>query len=194
MKKTKALLDRLVEEIEKTPLVQVACDKVGISRNTFYRWVKEDPELPTRINEAMSLGMGVVNDVAVSNVLEGIKKKDVGYTKYWLTNNHPNFKKQPVPRSNLDDLLEYTHLLSEGAKKHRLQQEIEHADKFIDQEVLRKQEEEVKDFFKKWDHIIAKGDEERAQVLFEKWKKEHETKARDTHTSVKKTSRKKNWR
>lgn len=194
MKKTKALLDRLVEEIEKTPLVQVACDKVGISRNTFYRWVKEDPELPARVNEAMSLGMGVVNDVAVSNVLEGIKKKDIGYTKYWLTNNHPNFKKQPVPRSNLDDVLEYTHLLSEGAKKYRLQQEIQSADKYIDQEAARRQEEGIKDFMEKWQHILDKGDEERAQVLFEKWKKEYESEGPVTDMPETKKTRKKNWR
>ncbi len=34
----------LVEQLEKTPVVQIACEKTGVGRSTYYRWLKEDPE------------------------------------------------------------------------------------------------------------------------------------------------------
>lgn len=194
MKKTKALLDRLVEELEKTPLIQIACDKVGISRNTFYRWMKEDEDFLARVNEAVSLGTGLVSDVAISNVLEGIKKKDAMYTKYWLSHKHPDFRRPYVHRIDADDLLLHSRLLAEGAQKYKVEQQIANSRGYIDEEMSRRQEAEVDDFMEKWDHIVAKGDEERAKVLFEKWKKEYETQVPDTPPPDNKKPRKKNWR
>lgn len=34
----------LVEQLEKTPVVQIACEKSGVGRSTYYRWIKEDSE------------------------------------------------------------------------------------------------------------------------------------------------------
>lgn len=194
MKKTKALLDKLVEEIEKTPLIQIACDKVGISRNTFYRWMKEDEDFLARVNEAVSLGTGLVSDVAISNVLEGIKKKDSMYTKYWLSHKHPDFRRPYVHRIDADDLLVHSRLLAEGARKHRIEQEIKNTGRYIDEEASRRDQQKVDDFMQKWQHNIDKGDEERAKVLFEKWKEEFETKVPKTKKPDDTKSRKKNWR
>lgn len=33
----------LLEHLEKTPIVQIACDKSGIGRSTYYRWLQNDP-------------------------------------------------------------------------------------------------------------------------------------------------------
>jgi hypothetical protein len=105
MRKSKKILNQLIEEIERTPVIQVACDKVGVSRNTFYRWMKEDQSFLERVSEAKSLGEGLVNDVAISNVLEGIKNKDSMYTKYWLNRKHPDFRKPYVKKTDIHDIL-----------------------------------------------------------------------------------------
>lgn len=177
MKKTKALLDKLIEEVEKTPLIQIACDKVGISRNTFYRWMKEDEEFLSRINEAMSLGTGLVSDVALSNVLEGIKRKDAMYTKYWLSHKHPDFRRPFIHRVGADDLLAHFRTISEGLRQNKIQDEI---DSFTAKERGRMSEESrkgVEEFMNKWDANIKRADEERAQKLFEEWKKDYEEKS-----------------
>jgi hypothetical protein len=194
MKKTAALLNRLVEEIEKTPLIQIACDKVGISRNTFYRWMKEDEEFLTRVNEAVSLGTGLVSDVAISNVLEGIKKKDAMYTKYWLSHKHPDFRRPFVHRVEADDLLVHSRILAEGARKHRIEQEIKNTGRYIDEEAALRDQQKVDDFMKKWQDNIDKGDEQRAQILFEKWKQEYESKVPVPVRPDNKKVRKKSWR
>ena len=32
----------LLENLEKTPIVQIACDKSSIGRSTYYRWLQSD--------------------------------------------------------------------------------------------------------------------------------------------------------
>lgn len=104
MKKTK-VWKQFLEELEKTPVVQVACEKVDISRQTYYRWIKEESAL-TEIREARQRGIDLVNDVAESNVLNGIKNKDAGYTKYWLSSRHEAYKKPFTHRDAVADSFE----------------------------------------------------------------------------------------
>ena len=32
----------IIEQLKKTPIIQVTCEKLGVSRATFYRWKKND--------------------------------------------------------------------------------------------------------------------------------------------------------
>lgn len=174
MKKTKALLNKLVEEIEKTPLIQIACDKVGISRNTFYRWMKEDKEFLYRVSEALSLGTGLVHDVAVSNVLEGIKKKDAMYTKYWLSHKHPDFRRPYLAKVDSDDLIAHLRSTLEGVRQRQIEQDIH--DTATERERIRNEEaqKDAAAFLDKWRKVLSKPDEYRAHQIFEKWRKEFE--------------------
>lgn len=174
MKKTKALLDKLVEEIEKTPLIQIACDKIGISRNTFYRWMKEDKGFLARVNEAMSLGTGLVSDVALSNVLEGIKRKDAMYTKYWLSHKHPDFRRPYVFKVDSDDLVGHFRSTMEGVRQRQIEQDIKNTT--TEQDRIRSEEtrKEADKFLDKWRSVLNKPDQYRAQQIFEEWKKEYE--------------------
>ncbi len=104
MKKSK-VWKQLLEELERTPIVQVACEKVGISRQTYYRWAK-DESMFSEIRQALLRGIDLVNDVAESNVLAGIKGKDPGYTKYWLSHRHEAYKKPFRHRNAVSDLFE----------------------------------------------------------------------------------------
>lgn len=186
MKKTKILLNKLAEEVEKTPVIQIACDKFGISRNTFYRWMKEDKKFLTRINEAMSLGNGLVSDVAISNVLEGIKRKDAMYTKYWLSHRHPDFRRPFIFKVDSDDLINHFRSTMEGVKKREIEEGIENA---ITEKDLKKHEEAEKnaaEFLDKWRSVLSKPNEYRAQEIFEKWKKEYEESGKEPPKMTKK--------
>ena len=44
---------KFLTELRKVPIVQVACEKVGISRNTIYRWLKEDKQFAKDFAEAV---------------------------------------------------------------------------------------------------------------------------------------------
>ncbi len=170
--KKQRVQNKLIEELERTPIVQIACDKVDISRNTFYRWMKEDVKFLERVNESLSLGTGLVNDVALSNVLSGIKSKDVKYTMYWLNRKHPDFRQPFVFKTDADDLLANYHALKDGEKRIRLEKEIiEAADKW-DEEKIKKATAEVARWQAGW-FKDKKTKEEEVKEMFEKWKKEY---------------------
>ena len=55
MKKHKKAKEFL-EEYCEVPFVNYACKRVGISRNTIYKWRNEDPEFRSEMDKAEKLG------------------------------------------------------------------------------------------------------------------------------------------
>lgn len=172
MKKTRKLVNTLLEQLESTGIIEISCEKVGISRNTFYRWVKEDKEFLEKVSEAMFLGTGRVNDIAVSNILAGIQAKDMKATMYWLGHRHPEFKRPYTNGLDVHDLLRYTQLLNGKERTLRADMEaIEQANK-PSKEKAEQMMKDFEDFQSKWfvDERVER--EKEARKLFEQWKKE----------------------
>lgn len=94
----------------KTPIIQHACEKVGISRNTYYRWLDEDIDFSLAVKEYLNNGIDFVNDHAESNILNGIKKGEIRATTYWLSHRHKEYRKPFIIRREVD-LLEEEHKL-----------------------------------------------------------------------------------
>lgn len=44
----------LLEHLEKTPIVQIACEKSGVGRSTYYRWMQADKVFSRQAREALS--------------------------------------------------------------------------------------------------------------------------------------------
>ena len=81
-----------LEQLRKIPIVQVACEKVDVSRNTVYRWRKEDAEFAKAMDEALVDGEAVVNDMSESQLLSKIKNGEWPPIAFWLRKRHPTFK------------------------------------------------------------------------------------------------------
>jgi hypothetical protein len=81
-----------LEQIRKTPVIQAACDMVGVTRTTIHRWRKDDPEFAKALDDALHDGRSLVSDVAISQLLTAIKNGDLGAVKYWLNHFDENFK------------------------------------------------------------------------------------------------------
>jgi len=150
MKKTNKIVDKILEELEKTPLVQFACEKVGISRNTFYRWMKEDTSFRKRVSESISLGTGVVNDFAVSNVLTSIQNKDPIMTKYWLDRRHPDFRKPYRIEIDPHDLLLYEKFVEEKERIMRAEQEASSKVHIVNQKDKERAVKKAREMLDKW--------------------------------------------
>lgn len=78
----------LLEEFKKTPVVQVACQKTGISRATYYRWKKEDEVFSKEADAALEEGSLFVNDIAESQLLSAIKEQNMTAIIFWLKHHH----------------------------------------------------------------------------------------------------------
>ena len=81
----------LIEQLKKTPIVQVACEKTDIGRATFYRWKKEDPQFANDVDTSLAEGSLLVNDMAESQLMSAIREKNLTAIIFWLRNHHPSY-------------------------------------------------------------------------------------------------------
>lgn len=82
----------LLEEVKKTPIVNAACKRCGIGRATYYRWLKQDEEFATAIEEAMNVSRQLVNDMAEAQLISAIKDQNMTAIIFWLKNNHQTYR------------------------------------------------------------------------------------------------------
>src|SRR5438552_3470142 len=69
--------EQLLEQLRKMPIVQIACEKLGIARSTYYRWRKEDPVFSNQADSAIDYGIKFMNDMAESQLLSSIRDKNM---------------------------------------------------------------------------------------------------------------------
>ena len=91
MKKNK-FQDQFLDELRKVPIVQIACEKTGLSRNSVYRWRKDDKEFLKKMDNALSEGVALVNDMSESQLLTLIKEKNYPAISFWLRHRNDNYK------------------------------------------------------------------------------------------------------
>jgi len=81
----------LLEQLSKIPIVHVVCEKVNISRATYYRWRKEDLEFSNEADSALEEGNRLINDMAESQLISLIKDKHPTGIIFWLKHHHPTY-------------------------------------------------------------------------------------------------------
>jgi ACT domain-containing protein len=78
----------MIEQLRKTPIVQVACEKTSVARSTYYRWREEDSEFAKQADKALAEGVALVNDMAESQLLSAIRDRNISAIFYWLNHRH----------------------------------------------------------------------------------------------------------
>lgn len=86
-RKTQAFL----EQLNTVPNISVACEKVGLARNTIYRWCKEDPEFQESVELALSCGVDSITDLAESKLVSHINNGSLRAIQYWLDNHKKEY-------------------------------------------------------------------------------------------------------
>ena len=92
LKNSKQLKSKLLDQLKRVPIVEAACQKAGISRQTFYRWKFEDAEFAKEIEKAIEDGRMFVSDLSESQVLSLIRDKNWSAISFWLKHHHPSYK------------------------------------------------------------------------------------------------------
>lgn len=73
--------EKMLESLKEcSGIVTYACEKAGFSRQTFYRWCKEDPEFKARADDISELQI----DVAEASLLKKIQKGDTAAIIFYL--------------------------------------------------------------------------------------------------------------
>jgi hypothetical protein len=83
--------EKILDELIKQPVIEIACKRCGVARATYYRWIIEDTEFRDKAKIALRMGKETVNDMAKSCIMKKISEGDFGAAKYWLSHNDPDF-------------------------------------------------------------------------------------------------------
>ncbi len=143
---------KILKELEKTPIVHVACQRVGISRNTFYRWRENNPDFRKKVIKAIRSGIELVNDAAESNVLNGIKKGDTGYTKYWLSHRHDSYKKPFTHRESGISILEAERI----REYYKIRKSLSNLEQNGTKQQIEEAKKESRKFFDAWGKVVKR--------------------------------------
>lgn len=83
-----------LEHIRKIPIVQVACEKSGIARATIYRWRKESQKFRKAMEEALTEGEALINDMSESQLISLIRDKNYPAISFWLRHRNPKYRER----------------------------------------------------------------------------------------------------
>jgi len=81
----------LIEEMRKTPVIEIVCKNNSVSRATYYRWRQEDLEFANAADEALQEGESKVSDLAESRLISAIQEGNLTAIIYWLKNHNPKY-------------------------------------------------------------------------------------------------------
>lgn len=81
----------LLTRLRETPVIEVACRKVGIARATFYRWKEKDDVFSKEVDTAILEGSALINDIAESQLLTAIKDQNMTAIIFWLKHHHASY-------------------------------------------------------------------------------------------------------
>lgn len=93
--KTKQQKQAFLEQLPKYPVVQVACEKSGVGRSTYYAW-RKDKEFAKLADEAIKSGTYFINDMAESKLIQNIQSGNNTAIIFWLKNHHGSYNERIV--------------------------------------------------------------------------------------------------
>jgi ACT domain-containing protein len=94
----------LLTQLEKTPIVEAACKKVGLPRSTYYRWRKDDEEFAAKCDETIELSVGRINDLAESQLINAIKEQNMTAITFWLKHHHHGYRNRVEVDAHVETL------------------------------------------------------------------------------------------
>lgn len=83
---------RLLIQLEKTPIVEAACKAIGLPRSTYYRWRKDDDQFADACDETIDVSIGRINDLAESQLINAIKNQNMTAITFWLKHHHSSYR------------------------------------------------------------------------------------------------------
>lgn len=81
----------VIEQLRTTPIIEIACKKVGIGRASYYRWKNEDEAFTKEAETALTEGLALINDLAESKLISAIQDQNMTGIIFWLKNRHKDY-------------------------------------------------------------------------------------------------------
>jgi ACT domain-containing protein len=98
--------EMILDQLRKTPVIQIVCKKLGISRSTYYRWRQENKEFAKACDEALEDGCLLVNDLAESQLMGAIRDQNITAIIFWLRSHHDKYKNKVEVNASIKNVSE----------------------------------------------------------------------------------------
>lgn len=83
--------EKLIEQFKKMPIIQIAVERAGISRPTYYRWLEEDPIFRDAAMAAIGDGEAFLSDKSEGQLVTLIGEKHFGAIKHYLAHHSDKY-------------------------------------------------------------------------------------------------------
>ena len=83
--------DKVLEQLKKMPIAQLACERAGISRATYYRWRNDDKKFAESADKALEEGEALITDMTESQLISLIHDRNFQALQLWLRHHHPKY-------------------------------------------------------------------------------------------------------
>lgn len=87
--------------LAKNGIIEAACQKIGVARQTYYRWRKEDVGFRRLVDKAILEGSEVADDVVESQLMKLIQNGDRVATLFYLHHRHPKYSDRAAIRRSV---------------------------------------------------------------------------------------------
>lgn len=87
--------EMLLEQLQKTPIITIACNRAGIDKSTYYRWRENFPDFAGAVDAVIPEGIEQINDMAETVIVSAIKKENLRAAEFWLRNNKERYRNKP---------------------------------------------------------------------------------------------------
>jgi len=92
----------LVKQLKKTPIAQIACQRIDISKATYYRWRAKDSLFARAADQAIRFGKSSINDLAESKLINKIQNDNLTAIIFWLKHNHNTYSNDRYVEEYID--------------------------------------------------------------------------------------------
>lgn len=94
--------DQIVDQLSRTPIVEIACQKIGIGRNSYYRWRRQSKKFSSACDNAIEEGCQFINDLAESQLISAMKDGNLTSCMYWLNHRHHIYRNKLEVNGNME--------------------------------------------------------------------------------------------
>jgi len=101
------LQKKILEELQKNPIVSYTCKQNGVARSTLYRWLEEDKSFKLAFQKATKLGKASILDLAKLRLIKLLSSQDervsLDTAKFYINKYDPEIIRRNKKQRNLDD-------------------------------------------------------------------------------------------
>lgn len=97
--------EAILTQLKKMPILQIACERAGVARSSYYRWRDSDEEFRKATDEAIAEGEAFITDMSESQLISLIRDKHFPAVQLWLRQHHPKYtnKVELLGRLTIED-------------------------------------------------------------------------------------------